>query len=494
MLAVYAPSLRHDFVYDDFEVILQQEPLRSPADLLHVFLEPHGLPSSQLPYYRAVPRATLLLQKTLQGDVPWPFHLGNALLAAAAGIVAFALLRLPVFGTALPVAWLAAALFAVHPVASSVVYPIASGRETLLPGACWLVAVWGYLRGGPGGRALACGAFALALLGKEQAIALPGLFVLADALRLTPDPPGARLGRWIVRFAPVGLVVLLYLALRGFVMPPPGDVDLLSALRLQPLGPIYSLLYSMQIVLTPFRGLVYEPALAVWWSPLRLLVAVSVMTGLALMLALRSAGDRRILVFWIGWALLSLALTANFFPQETPFDDRFVFLASLAPIAMAARLATELWPEPRHRPAVLLAGGVLLLLAAGITVGRGAAFVDPVSFGRQWVRTNPLQANARFTLGTALAREGADDEALGHLEESVRLAPGYAAARYNLAVVLAHLGRLDEAAEQLEALAALVPADPEPHAMLATIRERQGRSTEARTHAGEAERRAAVRR
>ena len=150
----------YGFLYDDYEVILSNAPLSSVEDLGRILTERHFL---SLPYYRPVVRSSLLLQRSIHGDEPGPFHLFNAGVAGLIAIIVYALLRLPVFGLRPRWAWLAAAVFALHPVASSCVYPIASGRETLLPALFVLLALFCFLKPGPWWRAGASVSFAFAL-------------------------------------------------------------------------------------------------------------------------------------------------------------------------------------------------------------------------------------------------------------------------------------------------------------------------------------------
>ena len=65
VVAVYLPSVDHEFLYDDYEVILSNAPLRSIQDLGRILTERHFL---SLPYYRPVVRSSLLLQRSLHGD------------------------------------------------------------------------------------------------------------------------------------------------------------------------------------------------------------------------------------------------------------------------------------------------------------------------------------------------------------------------------------------------------------------------------------------
>jgi hypothetical protein len=121
-VTTYLPGLGNEFIYDDHEVIRLQPVPDSAAGWLRLFAEPHF---HGLPYYRPVVRVSLLAQKAWHGDRPAPFRAGNVLLAGAAALAAWTLLASRSLGIGARAAWLAAALFALHPVMSSCVYPIA---------------------------------------------------------------------------------------------------------------------------------------------------------------------------------------------------------------------------------------------------------------------------------------------------------------------------------------------------------------------------------
>src|SRR2546430_1707216 len=95
VLAVYAPSFGNAFIYDDEHVIVNAPAPTSLSDIGRIFAERHF---PNLPYYRPITRATLLLQKSLSPNAAWPFHAGNAVLIAAAALLVFALLRVAAFG------------------------------------------------------------------------------------------------------------------------------------------------------------------------------------------------------------------------------------------------------------------------------------------------------------------------------------------------------------------------------------------------------------
>lgn len=488
VFAVYLPDLRNGFVYDDHEVVLQQAPIRTPAGLVRVFAEPHGLPQSQLPYYRPITRATLLVQKGIHGDLAAPFHLVNAALMSTAAVVAFGLLRSPSLALSPWAAAWAAAVFAVHPIASECVHPIASGRESSIPAIFMLAALALWLRGRRPGAYLC---FAFALWSKEQAITVPLLAAWADVLGLAPDPPGRSLRAWLRRMLPFALVAIAYLAVRGAVVPPePSDGGGAFAERLaahwsaHPLGPIEAGLFLLQSAFAPRAGLAYEPSFEAWFSPVRALGAVAALTITVASLAARRAlgFPRTIVAFWLGWMPLAMLLNANLLPLEAAFAERYIFVSSLGVFALLAAVGDGVARRSGETKAVIAAGVALLVAAGAITVYRSGSYRDEIAFARQWAATSPRHANAHATLGAALARVGRDDEAIDALREAVRLEPALAAAYYNLGVLLARRHANDEAIDAFRAALRAWPDDPDAHYALGVLLAQRGAGSDAASH------------
>ena len=289
VLLCYLPSMRNGFVYDDHRLILEQAAPASAADYARVLTEPHY---PDMPYYRPVTRLTFLIQKAIHGDNPIPFHLFNAALMAATGVLVFWLLRGAPFRLRDPLAGLVALLFSLHPLASSCVYPAASGRETLWPALWMLGALYAHLRAGTAWRAAALTCFIVALFSKEQAVVLPLALAAADILGLSADPPGRRASEWVVRYTPMAAAAAFYLAVRHAMFA--GNLRLGLAVLQDPLGPGLSYAYALQVIFAPTVRLAYEPPVDVWFSPVRLGLAL-VAAGALLWLAFRRGStDRRI--------------------------------------------------------------------------------------------------------------------------------------------------------------------------------------------------------
>ncbi len=471
---VYAPALGNGFVYDDRVLIVGEPPPRSASDLASAFAERHWF---NLPYYRPLSRITMVWQKGLHGNDPAPYHALNLALAVAASLLLFALLRHPAFGIGRGPALVAAALFAVHPLTSDCVYPISSGRETLIPVVFSLAAVVAWLRAGAAWRALALASLALALLAKEQAVVVPAIFVLADALGVSDDPPGRSLRRWVARQVPVAAIALGYAGLRGLVLGSAGGLRV--AVFAAPLGPLLAVLYTLQTIFAPFAELVYEPRTAVWLSPPRLAIALVAAAGLAICAA-RSRGPRpRAALFFAGLACLSILPTANFLVQEAAFAERYGLLALAGIAGVGAAAASGQALGPAARGTALAAAFLLVVGAAALSRGRAAAWADDLAFHTQWLRTDPEAAQPHVGLGQWYAERGPAEEAVAHYEDAIALRPGYAVAYASLGAVLLANGRNAEAAQRLERAAALAPAEATTWSNLGVALARLGRKAEA---------------
>jgi tetratricopeptide (TPR) repeat protein len=446
VVSLYLPSTKFGFIYDDGLVILDQKAVKSLSDVARIFSEPHYDP---LPYYRPVTRTLLLLQKGIHGDNAAPFHLGNAILAGVVACLAFGLLSLPAFRIRPIVALSLSVLFAVHPVASSCVYPIASGRETLLPACFILAAMFAFLRGGRMWYVIAITCFALSLFSKEQAVIVPVLFVLADVLKISPDSPIDTVGGWVRRYSPIVLLMCVYVSIRWAIF---GGTEYTFAVLEKPTGPLLSFGYAFQTTLAPSTPLVYEPTIEIWPSAFRLaLSGLAIVALIAATVRMRSSLGR-IGLFWCGWFLICLLPTANLIEQEASFAERYVFLATLGAIGLAgAVLSVPLdWNRWWRRGIV---GAILLLsvAAAGVSWHRGQYFQDEISFYGQWVRTNPRLAKVQYFLASALFEEGKLIQAIPHYREALRITSGSPLptvadlkSHYELASVLSDLNRTEE--------------------------------------------------
>ena len=469
VVAVYSPAIHFDFIYDDHKLIVEQAPARSIADVLRVFRERHW---HNLPYYRPVVRATMVVQQWLHGNDPPPFHALNVVLMAAMMLAALDLLRRPAFGIRPFVAVVAAVLFAVHPIASCTVYPICSGRETLMPTLFIVAAVSAYLRPGGTWRLAALALFAVALLCKEMAVIVPLLFFAADALGLTANAPPRRTSAVVRHYAPLAAILAAYFLIRWSLFH--GTHEHRLALLDEPSGPLFSLLFAVQNSWLPFADLVYEPPVSVWMTTSRLLFGLAATAALVASAFRTRRTTGAVNCFWAVWFLLSLLPTANILAQEAPFAERYLFLPSLGVIGALATQVSTLCTLKAARQLVAVGSCVLLTVCATVSLHRGQFFRDDLSFLSQWVRVNPRSDQAHRSLGWALFEAGRLPEAEQHLLLSIELNPQNPWAYEVLGNVLAREGRVPAAVAAYEQALEVDPDYHEAHYNLAIVLFRSG--------------------
>jgi tetratricopeptide (TPR) repeat protein len=450
---VYALSLDNAFIYDDIPLITHRPPSESFFAAFDVFTKPHW---HNLPYYRPVAGLSMALQKTWHGNAAPMFHVFNIGLMMVASLLVYALLRLPVFGLKPLMAFLTAALFAVHPAGSSCVYPICSGRETLLPGACILLAVYGWIRGGRTGYAIALVGLVLGLFSKEQSVVIPVLFIAADVLKLTR----VKVPAWR-RYLPVVALLLGYALIRHriFADAPHASLDL--ALLDQPLGPVLTVGYMLQTWFAPFLALRYEPRAFVWPSWPHAFVAL-VLIAVTARLFFRTRDAWRQMLFFVLFAAAVVAPTANILLQEAHFAERYTWLAWLAVPACAFISLKEI-----SRPALVFASLSILLLS-GISLARDRYFQDYETFLEQWMKSDPTLSQPYLSMGDLLREKDELSAAEPYYLKALELDPDSVVTLNNIGTLYQALNQHEKALPHLEAVVRAHGPDLEAWHNLAT--------------------------
>ncbi len=190
----YFPAIGAGFVWDD-AVLTEARPLRSLSGLWQIWLNPASLEQYEGHYWPLL-YTTFWLEHRLWGLAPLGYHIVNLLLHMAVTTLLWRLLlRLEVAG-----AWVAAAVFAVHPLhTESVAWVI--GRKDILAALFSVACVLYYLRfiedGRRGNYIRALLLYPAALLCKSVAVTLPvslliwhwwkqGRVLAADVRRILP--------------------------------------------------------------------------------------------------------------------------------------------------------------------------------------------------------------------------------------------------------------------------------------------------------------------
>ena len=448
-IAASATSLRNGFTYDDRWIILENGRVHGVRALWHYFEESYWPMKSGAALYRPLIILVYAVQWTLGDGSPLVFHIVNVLLAATCAVAVFW-----VAGFLVPIgaAFLAGALFAVHPVHVEAIANVV-GQAELWAALIVLLCFGLYARDRREGElrretGLAIWfLFSVGLFFKEHVIVLPALLVAAEVLLFEDGTVWKRLDRLRLLLWPMVIVVAAYLAMRVRVVGAVGgDVEHPALHNSTAVGRMFMML---NVVPEYGRLLLWPARLLADYSPRQLMVYAqpdpSQITGVILLVCavLTFAISVRIarpVAFALAWFVLLIGPVTNvLIPTGILLAERTLYLPSVgALIALAygitlveARLRDEHSPLRRAVPLIC---AVALVLGVVRSSTRNAFWHDSDSAFTQMVDEEPMSFKAHYAWGGQLfeKKKGKEGELEWHL--AIALMPEY----YGVYMDLAH--------------------------------------------------------
>lgn len=484
----YIPAIESGFVWDDDKYVTENLTLKSWSGLAQIWLQPRSTPQ----YYPLV-FTSFWVEYRLWGLDPLGYHAVNVLLQALNALLLWvALKRLRV-----PGAWLAAAIFALHPVhVESVAW--VTERKNLLSGFFYLASALCLFRffgvnhqeGLAPARwrwyGVALLLFICALLSKTVTCSLPVVTLLLlwwKHGRVGRSDLGA-----LAPFLLLGAASGLWTAwLESHHVGAEGAEWNLSVVERFLVAGRALWFYAGKLVWPENLTFTYprwEINDRIWWQylfPLAVILTVSVLWALR-----RRTG--RGAVAGVLYFIVTLSPALGFvavYPFRFSFvADHFQYLASIGLIASAVasltRGALRLPPVLKHMAP--LAASVVVLTLAALTWHQAHIYKDAETLWRDTIKKNPAAWHRRYDLATISAFRGKLDEAITQYREALRLKPDYADGHNNLGIALFQKGEIAQAAERFTEALKLDSKHGEAHYNLAILLATQGRSEEARRH------------
>lgn len=439
-LAAGATSVRNGFAYDDRWILAENGRVHELRALWHYFGESYWPMKNGAGLYRPLIIFGYALQWAVGGGAPWVFHLVNVLLNAAVAVAVFWML-----GYLAPtrVAWLAAALFAVHPVHVEAVANVV-GQAELWAALVILSATTLYLRDRRQGvlrretGVIIVALFLFGIFTKEHVIVLPALLAAAEVLLFADAPLLQRLRRLRLLLWPMVIIAAGYLYLRIQVLGDlAGDVPHPSLMRQGMLERAFIMLnvipeYARLMLMPVHLFADYSPRqLEVYNAPHPSQVAgllLLVSTAGLFVLTVRRQPAVALAIAW--FAILVAPVSNVLIPTGILLAERTLYLPSAgAMLALAVGLdalhARLRHHTPRTRYAVPVLCGAALVGGLARSSARNGFWHDSDTAFAQMVEEAPLNFKAHYAYGGQLFTHRKNREAELEWRLAIALMPNY---------------------------------------------------------------------
>jgi hypothetical protein len=458
-LAVYWPALRGDFLWDDDSHVTKTA-LRS-LDGLHLIWFNLGATQQYYPLLHSA----FWIEAKLWGDQVLGYHLVNVVLhVVAACLLVMLCQQLKIKG-----AWIAGALFALHPVNVESVAWISEQKNTLSL-VFYLLAAIAYLKFDderkPRFYAIASALFLCALMTKTVTASLPAALLVIfwwkrgriDFKRdVVPVLP------WFVVAASSGLFTAW--VERNIIGAAGSEYSLDVLQRVILAGRvicfyIYKMVWPANLIFTYPH---WNVDASVWWQ-YGFDVALIALAAWFWSMRSRTRAPLAALLFF-GGSLFPVLGFLDIYPFRYSYvADHFVYLASLGiivPVAAVIATALDLVTDQSMRRSAAYGVIALLGVCALLTNAQSKNYSDAITLYAATLARNPDDWMAHQNLGRILSRYPARRaEEMAHYEAVLRLKPQHARAHYSLGVALFLSGRGPEAVDHFEKAMKYEPNNP----------------------------------
>jgi protein O-mannosyl-transferase len=469
--AVYVPTLKYGFVWDDRALIVENKDLDTAnpraffgQSFTHFWARQGLVPNG---YYRPLVITSFWLDRKLFGAGPMAFHLPNVLWNAGTGLLV-ALLLIELIGGFWP-GMLGGLIFALHPMhVESVAF--VSDRTDLMMTAFLLLAFLAIVRyrKRPATSWLVATVlfYGLSLLCKEAAILFPVLVFMVLNRRPGIQNPESRIRNRVLLGLLVGTAAV-YLIARSLVLKGAsagwGDITIVKRVLLV----VNAFGRYVFLSFIPFWHRLTYPDLTRFasfgWPTV---VGTISLVGLVWLIWRYRTSPRGV---GAAWFLLIMLPASDFFPPGPSYlSERLLYLPT-AGIVIAAVAFLHLVRRPLLRRVIGIATVVLAIAMGGNVLARLPVWKDEVALHTTMVRENPTDGPAHSNLARSLKETGDLTAALPEYRRAAELQPQSSDVQFDLGEALKASGDLKGAATAYRKAATLNPKSADLQTTLGNI-------------------------
>jgi protein O-mannosyl-transferase len=482
-ILAYRPAWNGGFLWDDDDYITKNELLTAPDGLRRIWFSLDS-PSQYFPLVYT----TFRVEHALWGLNPTGYHWINLALHVANALLVWAVLaRLKV-----PGAWLAGAIFALHPVQVESVAWITE-RKNVLMGFFFLLTLLAWIAFVDKRTkrpwlfyGLALILYLLALSAKTTACTLPAalfLILWLENKRIS--------GKRIFQIIPF---LVLGLAMGALAM-------WWERYHQGTSRAVFTFLSPTERILVASRAVWFYLSKLIWPSKLTFIyprwdIASTHFLDYAWLLAglilcvviyfLRRYVGRSVEVaaaFFVATLSPVLGFIMLYTFRYTFVADHYQYLACIGPIALVSAGLVNLADTFRNSRILILSAALCMVALLGTLTWRQAAIYGNIeTLWRTTLARNPGCWMAHNNLGIVLFEKGQLDEAIAHYRRTLEMQPNFWDADYNLGSALLGKGEVDEAIFYCDKAVAKQPNDPDAQVALANALFQKKRIDDALVH------------
>jgi tetratricopeptide (TPR) repeat protein len=489
--AIYANSLKNDFVFDDESVVQTNLSIQNLSNIPKYFSAEEGFHKVIGRYYRPIVSTTYALDYAVWGLNPLGFHLTNIIINLICSLILFAIL-LRLFGNykfGILAALISTLIFTSHPVHTEAVSWI-SGRTDSIAALFFFASFLFYIKysenllinpDDPNNKKInstiliSLFFYILGLLSKEMVVTLPVIIILFDFVYLKQNFKKLLKERIIVYILFIS-VTLLYLLIRYLALKnvPERETymyfygkDFMTAVSTMITTiPVYLKLLVLPINLIYHYNGVIADSISFFDINVILSLGLIALLLIAVYLLFKKSSE---VSFSILFIFISLIPVMNFIPSMNLMAERFLYLTSFALSILTAYVLIKF---EQFRKFLIVLFSVIILLFSILTFLRNQDWKDNDTLysTADGINGSVLLVN----MGNIFANKKQYDEAAIRYRKALEIRQNSVLANHNLGLTFLVKGELDSAENYIKRGIAVDTLAPDGYFQLSNIYQSKG--------------------